>query len=250
MSRVTQPLADKWAVVTGAGSGLGRDCALALGQAGATLVLLGRSRDALMETRQQLAVIGAHSEVRCCDITDDFEIEQVFAALSRCDVVVNNAGTNMPECFLDVRAETLDAILKLNVRSVFRVSQCAARHMVAQRSGAIVNMSSQMGHVGAERRTAYCMSKHAVEGLTKALAVEMAPFGVRVNAVAPTYVDTPLTRPFLQERVFRERVLRDIPLGRLATAKEVADAVVFLASPAASMITGASLPVDGGYIAR
>lgn len=250
MPPATHSLADKCAVVTGAGSGLGRDCALALGQAGAKVVLLGRSQIALLETQQQLAAVGAHSEIRRCDVTDDSAIEEVFASLSYCDVVVNNAGTNVPEHFLDVRAETLDAILKLNVRSVFRVSQCAARRMVAQRSGAIVNMSSQMGHVGAENRTAYCMSKHAVEGLTKALAIEMAPFGVRVNAVAPTYVDTPLTRPFFEDRVFRDRVLREIPLGRLATTKEVADAVVFLASPAASMITGASLPVDGGYIAR
>jgi len=250
MPHGTHSLAGKCAVVTGAGSGLGRDCALALGLAGARLVLVGRSGNALLETQQQLAAIGAQSEVRCCDVTDDHAIEQLFASLSGCDVVVNNAGTNVPEPFLDVRAETLNAILNLNVRSVFRVSQCAARRMVAQRSGAIVNMSSQMGHVGAEKRTAYCMSKHAVEGLTKALAIEMAPFGVRVNAVAPTYVDTPLTRPFLEDREFRDRVLRDIPLGRLATTNEVADAVVFLASPAASMITGTSLPVDGGYIAR
>jgi NAD(P)-dependent dehydrogenase (short-subunit alcohol dehydrogenase family) len=122
--------------------------------------------------------------------------------------------------------------------------------MVRQRAGAIVNMSSQMGHVGAANRTVYCMTKHAIEGLTKAMAVELAPCGVRVNAVAPTYIETPLTKPFFEDESFRADTLRRIPLGRIGRVEEVAEAVAFLASPSASLITGMSLRVDGGYTAQ
>jgi NAD(P)-dependent dehydrogenase (short-subunit alcohol dehydrogenase family) len=174
----------------------------------------------------------------------------MFSEVSRCDVLVNNAGTNIPQAFLEVPSNTLDDLLSVNVRAVFKVSQAAARQMAPQGSGVIVNMSSQMGHVGAARRTVYCMTKHAVEGLTKALAVELAPFGIRVNSVSPTYIETPLTRPFLQDPEFRENVTRSIPLRRLGTPSEVAAAVLFLASPSASMITGTSLRVDGGYTAQ
>jgi NAD(P)-dependent dehydrogenase (short-subunit alcohol dehydrogenase family) len=238
------------AVVTGAGSGLGRECALALGDAGARIVLMGRSTKSLCETQRLLGIAECESEVRRCDVTDDSQVDEIFSALSHCDILVNNAGTNQPQPFLDVPADTLDDLLRVNVRAVFRVSQAAARHMVSQCSGVIVNMSSQMGHVGSARRTVYCMAKHAVEGLTKALAIELAPFGIRVNSVAPTYVETPLTRPFFEDPVFRAAVLREIPVGRLGTPEEVAAAVVFLASPAASMITGTSLRVDGGYTAH
>jgi NAD(P)-dependent dehydrogenase (short-subunit alcohol dehydrogenase family) len=245
-----RPLAGKIAIVTGAGGGLGRECAVALAQAGAQIVLIGRSLSTLRETQSLLRATGAVSTIQRCDVTDDRQVHDVFEALLSCDILVNNAGANSPQEFLEVSTETLDDLLRLNVRAVFKVSQAAARHMVNQRSGVIVNMSSQMGHVGAPRRTLYCMTKHAVEGLTKALAVELAPFGVRVNAVAPTYIDTPLTRPFLADPKFRATVMREIPLGRLGTPEEVAAAVVFLASPSASMITGVSLRVDGGYTAH
>jgi NAD(P)-dependent dehydrogenase (short-subunit alcohol dehydrogenase family) len=133
---------------------------------------------------------------------------------------------------------------------MFVTAQAAARVMARVRSGVIINMSSQMGHVGAINRTVYCMTKHAIEGLTKAMAVELGPLGIRVNAVAPTYIETPMTRPFLASAAFRDEVLQKIPLGRIGTIDEVVAAVTFLASPAASLITGASLLADGGYTAQ
>jgi NAD(P)-dependent dehydrogenase (short-subunit alcohol dehydrogenase family) len=164
---------------------------------------------------------------------------------------VNAAGTNIPEPFLDVDEAAFDALVAVNMKGTFLAAQAAARRMVAAgNGGAIVNLSSQMGHVGAARRSVYCATKHAVEGLTKALAVELAPHGIRVNAVAPTFVETPLTAPFLADDAFRAEVLDHIPLGRIGTVADVAGAVVFLASPAAALITGASLLVDGGWTAR
>jgi NAD(P)-dependent dehydrogenase (short-subunit alcohol dehydrogenase family) len=223
---------------------------MALGEAGARVILVGRSIERLTETHSVLQTAGLESEIQCCDVTDDSQVDKVFAAIPRCDVLINNAGTNIPQAFLDVASSALDDLLGVNVRAVFKVSQAAARRMVPQGSGVIVNMSSQMGHVGAARRTVYCMTKHAVEGLTKALAIELAPFGIRVNSVSPTYIETPLTRPFLDDPEFRENVMHSIPLKRLGTPSEVAAAVLFLASPSASMITGTSLRVDGGYTAQ
>ena len=178
-------------------------------------------------------------------------VREAFAGLKRLDVLVNNAGLNRPQPFLEVDEPTLDRLLRLNVRAAFLVAQAAARLMVAEGSGVIINMSSQMGHVGSElNRTVYVMTKHAVEGLTKAMAVELAPKGVRVVSIAPTFVTTPLTKPFFDDPVFRQWVLDRIPLGRLGTVEEVASAVVFLASPAAALVTGSSLIVDGGWTAR
>jgi NAD(P)-dependent dehydrogenase (short-subunit alcohol dehydrogenase family) len=149
-----------------------------------------------------------------------------------------------------VDANTLDMLITLNVRSMFLTAQAAARMMVRQRAGAIVNMSSQMGHVGAPERTVYCMTKHAIEGLTKAMAVELASYGVRVNTVAPTYVETPMTQPFFANDDFRKKVLSAIPLGRIGRVEDVTAAVLFLASSAANLVTGTSLLVDGGYTAQ
>jgi NAD(P)-dependent dehydrogenase (short-subunit alcohol dehydrogenase family) len=164
---------------------------------------------------------------------------------------VNAAGTNIPEPFLQVSERSLDALLEVNVKGTFLAAQAAARRMVAGgRGGAIVNLSSQMGHVGAAGRSVYCATKHAVEGLTKALAVELAPHGIRVNSVAPTFVETPMTAPFLADEAFRAEVTGRIPLGRIGTVSDVTGAVVFLASPAACLVTGTSLVVDGGWTAQ
>jgi NAD(P)-dependent dehydrogenase (short-subunit alcohol dehydrogenase family) len=232
------------AVVTGATGGLGRPCALAFARAGARVALLSRSPEPLAALAGE---IGPKAEAVPCDVTDGAQVSAAFARLDPPDVVVACAGGNRPQPFLDVTEEALDWSWRLNVRGAFLTAQAAARRM-AGRGGAIVLVSSQMGHVGAPLRSVYCAAKHAIEGLTKALAVELAPHGIRVNAVAPTFVETPMTRPFLADPGARAAILSQIPLGRLGTPEEVADAVLFAAG--ASLMTGASLRVDGGWTAR
>ncbi len=186
-----------------------------------------------------------------CDVTDSRQVEEAVDFLEQVDILVNNAGTNVPEPFLEVSEDNLDRMLAVNVKGVFLVAQAAARRMVERgEGGSIINISSQMGHVGAPRRTVYCATKHAVEGLTKAMAVELAPHNVRVNSVAPTFVETPMTKPLLEDETLREDTLSRIPLGRLGRVEDVTGAVLFLASPAAGLITGASLLVDGGWTAQ
>ena len=245
----------KRALVTGAGRGIGRAVALALAAAGAELVLVSRTASELDVVAHEIAQKGGRARALPLDVTDNAAVRAAFAGLGALDVLINNAGLNRPQPFLDVDEDTLDRLLNLNVRAAFLVAQAAARLMIAPNGakatgGVIVNMSSQMGHVGSERdRTVYVMTKHAIEGLTKAMAVELAPKGVRVVSIAPTFIDTPLVRPFFADPTFRQWVLGHIPLGRLGTVEEVASAVVFLASPAASLVTGSSLLVDGGWTA-
>ena len=238
------------AVITGAGRGIGRACALALAGAGAETVLASRTGPELEALADEINGAGGRATPLVCDVTDEARIASAIGGLERIDVLLNNAGMNIPEPFLDVTGDHYDSIMTLNVKAAFMVSQAAARRMIAGgRGGAIVNMSSQMGHVGAPNRTVYCTSKHALEGLTKAMAVELAPERIRVNAVGPTYILTPMTRPFFDNQAFRDDALARIPLGRLGELSDVTGAVVFLASPAAALITGASLTIDGGWTA-
>ena len=234
------------ALVTGAGRGLGRACALALSGAGARIIAVSR-------TGAELAGLAGeapgHVETWVEDVTGDALLERI-EALDRLDVLVNNAGTNHPQPFLEVTDEVLDRMLDLNVRAAFRVARSAARVMMRRGSGSIVNMSSQMGHVGSPRRTVYCMTKHGIEGLTKAMAVELGPHDIRVNTVSPTFIETPLTRPFLDDPKFAEFVTGMIAMKRLGTVDEVAAAVLYLASPASGIVTGTSLRVDGGWTAH
>jgi len=184
-------------------------------------------------------------------VTKPDELRKAIAALPSLDVFVNNAGTNIPEPFVEVSEEHLDRLLNLNVRAAFLAAQAAARKMLESASrGVIINMSSQMGHVGAVNRSVYCLTKHALEGLTKATALELAPHGIRVVSIAPTFVETPLTRPMFAKPEFGQWVRDRIPAGRVGQPEDVAAAVVFAASPEASLVTGTSLVVDGGWTAQ
>ena len=238
-------LSGQQAVVTGGSKGLGRAICVALSQAGANVTAVARDPMGLAE----LAADHPAIQTWQADINDiAFGIE---LAQRRVDIFVNNAGTNSPISMVDVPVDILDQMLKLNVRAAYLAAQGAVRSMVqAGTGGAIINVTSQMGHVGSPGRTVYCMTKHALEGLTKAMAVELAPHNIRVNSVAPTFIETPMTAPMLAKPEFRAFVDDMIPLGRIGKPDDVAAAVIYLASPAANMVTGTSLLVDGGWTAR
>ena len=243
--RMQSDLSGRTAVVTGASQGIGRAVAVALAQAGAEVAAVARSTDRL----ERLAAEQPGVTAWPADVTDPGFHAKL--ASRPCDILVNNAGMNTPLPIAEMPTDAFDAMLNLNVRSVYMTAQAAVRSMLsAGRGGVIVNMSSQMGHVGSPRRTAYCLTKHAVEGLTKAMAVELAPHGIRVNSVAPTFVDTDWTRAMFADDSFKRFVLDMIPMGKLVTADEVASAVLYLCSPAAAMVTGTSLVMDGGWTAR
>ena len=251
----TMRLDGRVALVAGAGRGIGAAAARGLAEAGAELVLVSRTEAEIAALAGEIEATGGRARAIPCDVCDAPALRGAIERLDRLDILVNNAGANIPEPFVAVSDEHLDRILALNVRAAFTTAQAAVRKMLAApdrraRGGAVINISSQMGHVGAPNRTVYCMTKHALEGLTKAMAVELAPENIRVNAIGPTFIETPLTAPFFQNPQFRDWVLDRIPLGRLGRLDEVVGAIVFLASPAASLITGASLVVDGGWTAQ
>jgi NAD(P)-dependent dehydrogenase (short-subunit alcohol dehydrogenase family) len=243
-------LSGRRALVTGAGRGIGAACAIGLAEAGADLVLVSRSRDELREVARRAEALGRRADVAPCDVTSADDVRAVAEEGGAVHILVNSAGTNVPEPFLEVSERNFDALIAVNLKGTFLMSQAIGRAMAARGDGAIVNISSQMGHVGGPNRTAYCASKHGVEGLTKAMALDLAPQGVRVNSVAPTYIETPMTSGFLADAKFRADTISRIPLGRVGRVEDVVGAVVYLASPAAALVTGTSLLVDGGYTAQ
>jgi NAD(P)-dependent dehydrogenase (short-subunit alcohol dehydrogenase family) len=238
-------LDNRVALVTGAGKGIGRACAEALASAGATVIAVARTREDLQSLQDEHP---ENIEIWVQDVSQPDFLKRM-SVLPQLDVLVNNVGTNTPQFFDEVETIVLDRMLDLNVRTAFLVAQAATKIMLKQGSGSIIHMGSQMGHVGAAKRTVYCMTKHAIEGLTKAMAVELAPRGIRVNSVAPTFIETPLTQPMLADPAFRTDVLSKIPMDKIGQVEDVASAVLFLASPASGMVTGDSLKVDGGWTA-
>ncbi len=238
-------LKGKTALITGAGRGIGRACAAAFAEAGAHVIAVARTESDL----QSLAAEYPKAIDCWVDDVTGKSFYQRIEALTTLDILINNAGTNRPEPFVDVDTETLNLVVDLNVRAMFQTAQSTARVMIKGGSGSIINMSSQMGHVGSPNRSVYCMTKHAVEGLTKAMAVELAPKGVRVNALAPTFIETPMTRPMLDDPGFSEFIKRMIPLGKMGQPNDVAVAALYLASDASAMVTGHSLRIDGGWTA-
>jgi NAD(P)-dependent dehydrogenase (short-subunit alcohol dehydrogenase family) len=246
-------LSGKHALVTGAGRGIGRACALALVEAGAGVTLVARSRDELDEVAAEAEAMGGTAAVHPADVGDELQVEAAVDAAARhggLDITVNCAGINRPGPTVALETEDWDLVMGVNLRGTFLVCRAVGRRLLRDgRPGRIVNMSSQMGSVGYPGRAAYCASKHGVDGLTKALAVEWAKHGITVNAVAPTFVRTPLTEPMLEDADFRDDVLRRIPMGRVGETSEVTGPVLFLSSDAASLVTGHILLVDGGWVA-
>ena len=248
-------LKNKIALVTGAGKGLGKACAIALAEAGCNLVIISRTKKDL----DQVSKIAKRFKVKCksyvCDITNYNEIKKIINSQPKIDVLINNAGTNIPEYFDKVKRENMEYLVKINTVASFNLAQLCALKMLKTKNrkkigGSIVNMSSQMGHVSGPKRSVYSMTKFGLEGLTKGMALDLAKYNIRVNTICPTFVVTPMTKKFLKDKKFKKDMLSNIPLGRFAEMSEISSAVVFLASDAASMITGTSLLVDGGWTAR
>jgi len=239
------------ALVTGAGRGIGRASAIALAGAGARVVLASRTASDLEAVAGEIEGAGGSAETAVFDVTDLDAAREAIARIGPVQVLVNNAGTNRPASLLDVTVEDFDAVMSLNVRAAFFCVQAVARGMIeAGRGGSIINVSSQMGLVALPGRSVYCASKHAVEGMTKAMALDLAPHGIRVNTLSPTFIETPMTRPFFQNKTFLDMVMARLPAGRLGQVSDLMGAVVFLAGDASALMTGTSLTVDGGWTAQ
>ena len=248
-------LKNKVALVTGAGKGIGKACAIALAQAGAKVVIVSRTKSDLDKVSKIIKKTKGSSQSFVCDITHISKFNTIVNNLKRLDILVNNAGSNRPEHFTKVKKENMEFLVKVNTVAAFNIAQLCTLKMLKTKNrkkigGSIVNMSSQMGHVGGPIRSVYNMNKHGLEGLTKGMALDLAKYNIRVNTVCPTFVVTPMTKKFLKNKKFKRDMLNNIPLGRFAEMPEISSAVVFLASDAASMITGTSLLVDGGWTAK
>lgn len=239
------------ALVTGAGRGLGVAIAAVLAEAGAAVTLCARTQADIAEVAEALEARGGRAQAVALDVTDPEAVRGFVGSQEPFDILVNNAGTNRPGPFVETSVADYDLVTDLNVRGAFFVAQAvSARLLKAGRPGSLIHMSSQMGHVGAANRVVYCATKWALEGMSKAMAVELAPHGIRSNTLCPTFVETPMTRPFLENEDFRRSLLTKIKLGRLAQPQDLMGAVLLLASDASAMMTGTSLVVDGGWTAE
>lgn len=243
-------LTGKSALVTGAGRGIGLAAAAVLAQYGAAVTLVARTRAEIEEAAAAIRAAGGSATALALDVTDIALTKSTLEALPAFDILVNNAGTNRPGPFIDVTVETYDTVMNLNVRAAFFVAQAVAGRMMAEKKpGSIIHTSSQMAHVGGADRTIYCASKAAIEGLSRAMAVELAPFGIRSNTLCPTFIETKMTRPYLTEPAFRASVIAKIKLGRLGQVEDLTGPLLLLASDAGSLMTGSHLLVDGGWTA-
>lgn len=238
------------ALVTGAGRGIGLAAATALAQAGACVTLVARSEAELKSVCGQITAVGGRCDYMVLDVTDSQAVTRELATRAPYQILVNNAGVNRPKPLVELTDDDIDEVFNLNVKAAFYVARAVATGLLAARlRGSIINVSSQMGHVGGPRRTLYCASKHAVEGMTKALAWELGQANIRVNTVCPTFIETAMTQGMFADTAFRDWVTSRIALGRVGQIEEVMGAIVFLASDASSLMTGSALMLDGGWTA-
>ena len=245
-------LKNKYALVTGAGKGLGRACSIALAEAGATVIGLSRTQSDLDKLQKNIKKTRGRLIKVNCDVMNYEDLTNKLKKIKIIDILVNNAGTNIPEPFEKIQQSSMNYIIDLNLKAAFNVAQLVVKKMLKnkKRGGSIINMSSQLGHVGMTGRNVYNMTKFGIEGLTKGMGVELAARNIRVNAVAPTFVETPMVKKFFKNKKFKKLALGNIPMGKAATESDVATAVCFLVSDAAAMITGTSLLIDGGWTAK
>ena len=242
-------LKNKTALVTGAGKGIGKACAIALAEAGADLIIISRTQKDL----DNVSKITKKFKSKCS--TNYIQVKKIINKQKKIDILINNAGTNIPEHFTKVRKKNMEYMVRLNTMATFHLAQLCSLKMLETKNrkkigGSIINISSQMGHVGGSIRSVYNMTKFGLEGLTKGMAIDLAKNNIRVNTVCPTFVDTSMTKRFFKNKKFKSEIIKKIPLGRIATVSDVATAVAFLASDASSMITGTSILVDGGWTAK
>ena len=246
---------NKTALVTGSGKGIGKACAIALAEAGANLIIISRTEKDLIQVQKEIKKLKKKCKYYVCDITDLGDIKKIFSKISKLDILVNNAGTNRPEYFTKIIRKDMSEVVDLNIKASFDIAQLATRIMLKSKNrkkigGSIINISSQLGKVGAPLRSVYNMTKFGIEGLTKGMAVDLAKHNIRVNTVCPTFVETPMVKKFFKDKNFKKSVIQNIPLGKVATESDIATAVVYLASNASSMMTGSSLVIDGGWTAK
>jgi NAD(P)-dependent dehydrogenase (short-subunit alcohol dehydrogenase family) len=248
-------LRGKTALVTGAGKGLGKACAVALAEAGAKVFAISRTKKDLEKVDKIIKRTKGSSKSYVCDVKDLENFKAILKKINKLDILVNNAGNNRPEHFTKVKKENMEYLTDLNMKAAFNIAQLCSLKMIKLKNrkkigGSIIHMSSQLGKVGCEGRNVYNMNKFGIEGLARGMACELAKFNIRVNTVCPTFVETPMVKNFFKNKKFKKKVLKNIPLGRVATESDVATAVAFLAADSSAMITGTSIVVDGGWTAK
>jgi len=246
-------LKGKTALITGATKGLGRGAAIALAQAGGNVIAVGRNQSELNSLGKIIKKLKVKYNYLNCDVNNYDLMKQYISKLKRLDVLVNNAGTNIPEPFLNVKEKSLEALLNVNTKSVFNIAQLRANHIIKlnkKKGGSIVHTSSIFGIVAGQKRTVYSMTKFGVEGLTRGMAIDLAKYNIRVNAVCPNIVLTPRTKKYFADKKYNKYVMENTPLEKVVTVSDVATAITFLASEASSMITGTSVIIDGGWTAK
>ena len=246
---------NKIALITGAGKGIGKACAVALAEAGAHVIIISRTEKDLIEVQKIIRKLKRKCTYFVCDVTNIDEIKKIFTKISKLDILINNAGTNRPEFFTKIKRKDMSEVVDLNIKASFDIAQLSTKLMLKSKNrkkigGSIINLSSQLGKVGAPLRSVYNMTKFGIEGLTKGMAIDLAKHNIRVNSICPTFVETPMVKKFFKNKDFKKSVIKNIPLGKVATESDIATAVVYLASDASSMMTGSSLVIDGGWTAK